>query len=105
MLVLVLLGSAYGVARAGLDLGVQIAIVSGLLIALAVLAYFGVRAGRSAPFVVTAILLPYALGAVVASGSAQRLASGMEDLFETDPDVLDYDEDWDEDWEEEPVPE
>lgn len=57
VLVLVLLGSAYGAARAGLDFRVQAAIVIGLLLVLAVLSYFGVRAGRAAPFVVTAILL------------------------------------------------
>jgi hypothetical protein len=93
-LVLLLLGVAYGVARAGIDLRLQAAAVAGLLVLLAILAYVAVRAGRGAAFVVIALLLPYALAASWGYGSAQRLSSALEGYFS--PESVSVDEPLDE---------
>lgn len=99
---LLLLGVAYGVARAGIDLRLQAAAIAGLLILLAILAYAAVRAGRGPAFVVIALLLPYALAASWAYGSAQRLSSALEGYFS--PDSVSVDEPLDE-WPEDLSPE
>lgn len=51
-----------------------------LLIAYAVLAFFAVRAMVVAPFVVAALLLPWACGAAAAIGAGQRVDSVIEEF-------------------------
>lgn len=102
VVVLLLVGVAYAVARAGIDLRLQAAAVGGLLILLAIVAYAGVRAGRSPVFVVIALLLPYALAASWGFGSAQRISSALEGYFS--PDSVGVDEPLDA-WPEDPPPE
>ncbi len=101
VLALVLLGVAYGVSRAALSFDAQIIVVGLLVIAFAVFAYLGVRAGHIAPFVVTALLLPYALVGVMAYGSAQRLTSELDGIFGSDSSSSNYDEDYEADEDEE----
>ena len=81
VLALVTVGAAYGLARSALGIDVQILIIAGLLLALAVLAYLASRAGRAAAFVALAILLPYLLAGAYAYGQVQRLANAIEDVF------------------------
>lgn len=80
----VTVGATYGVAQSNLELGVQILVIAGLLLLLAVLAYLASRAGRSAVFVAIAILLPYLLAGAYAYGAYNRVANALEDVFGTD---------------------
>ena len=61
-----------------------IIVVAVVLVLLAVVGYVGSRRGHAAPFVATALILPYLLGGVMAYGSAQRAASELEGFFADD---------------------
>lgn len=82
--VLALVGYAYGATRWGpLDnVGLLIAGFSVSLVGFSVLAVFGVRARVIAPFVVAALLLPWAAAGAAFVGSAHRVAGALDELMD-----------------------
>ena len=79
---LLLVAYAYGAFRwGGLgDVEVLALLFGVLLLGYAALAVFGVRAGVVAPFVVAALLLPWACGAAAFLGATQRVVSVVDDV-------------------------
>lgn len=76
----------------------RVAAVLGAVLALAVLAYLGTQRRRATTFVVAALLLPYALAAGCALGTAQRVSSGIEEIFEDDSGWMGSPPEEDEEW-------